>query len=114
MNQVGQKRVLNNIVSPYGLALFSYAVFLFACLIPPAIYTYYMREPDLMFIDPATILFYTLCVAAFLGGSGSLSNFFHRIVLSNARSTPGSIPQPSYSFHWRWAWLCRRFPPSSS
>lgn len=68
MNQVGQKRVLNNIVSPYGLALFSYAFFLFACLIPPSVYTHYMHEPDLMFFDPATILFYTLCVAAFLGG----------------------------------------------
>jgi hypothetical protein len=68
MNQVGQKWVLNNIVSPYGLALFSCAVFLSACLIPPSIYTHYMHEPDLMFLDPATILFYTLCVAAFLGG----------------------------------------------
>lgn len=68
MNQVGQKWLLNNIVSPYGLALFSYALFLFACLIPPSIYTCYMHEPDLMFLDPATILFYTLCVAAFLAG----------------------------------------------
>ena len=68
MNHAGQKRLLNNIVSPYGLALFSYAFFLFACLIPPSIYTYYMHEPDLMFLDPATILFYTLCVAAFLTG----------------------------------------------
>jgi hypothetical protein len=68
MNQVGQKLVLNNIVSPYGLALFSYAFFLFACLIPPSVYTHYMHEPDLMFLDPATILFYSLCVAAFLAG----------------------------------------------
>jgi hypothetical protein len=68
MNQIERKRVLNNIVSPYGLALFSYAVFLFACLIPPSIYTHYMHEPDLMFLDPATILFYTLCVGAFVAG----------------------------------------------
>lgn len=27
-----------------------------------------MHEPDLMFLDPATILFYTLCVAAFWAG----------------------------------------------
>lgn len=68
MSQVWQKRLLNNIVSPYGLALFSYALFLFACLIPPSVYSYHMNEPDLMFLDPATILFYTLCVAAFVAG----------------------------------------------
>jgi len=28
-----------------------------------------MMEPDLMFLDPATILFYTLCVASFLAGA---------------------------------------------
>jgi hypothetical protein len=31
---------------------------------------HYMHEPDLMFFDPATILFYSLCVAAFLAGAG--------------------------------------------
>jgi oligosaccharide repeat unit polymerase len=61
-------RVLDNIVSPYGLALFSYVFFLFACLIPPSFYTHYMNEPDLMFLDPATILFYTLCVVSFILG----------------------------------------------
>src|SRR5258708_32835749 len=60
--------VIRNIVSPYGLAMISYAFFLFACLIPPSIYSYYMMEPDLMFLDPATILFYTLCVASFVAG----------------------------------------------
>ena len=63
-----QSRALNNIVSPYGLAIISYAFFLFACLIPPSVYSHYMNEPDLMFLDPATILFYSLCVAAFLSG----------------------------------------------
>jgi hypothetical protein len=60
--------VIRNIVSPYGLAMISYAFFLFACLIPPSVYSYYMHEPDLMFLDPATILFYTLCIAAFMAG----------------------------------------------
>jgi oligosaccharide repeat unit polymerase len=59
---------LSNIASPYGLAMISYAFFLFACLIPPSVYSHYMAEPDLMFLDPATILFYTLCVASFLAG----------------------------------------------
>jgi hypothetical protein len=60
--------VIRNIVSPYGLATISYAFFLFSCLIPPSVYSSYIHEPDLMFLDPATILFYTLCVAAFLTG----------------------------------------------
>jgi hypothetical protein len=59
---------LNNIASPYGLALISYAFFLFACLIPPSVYTHYMEEPDLMFLDPVAIFFYTLCVASFVAG----------------------------------------------
>jgi hypothetical protein len=29
-----------------------------------------MMEPDLMFLDPATLLFYTLCVGSFLSGAG--------------------------------------------
>ncbi|PSH03643.1 MAG: hypothetical protein CXZ00_11365 [Acidobacteria bacterium] len=68
MNRDGQKRVLSNIVSPYGLAVISYVLFLFAWLIPPSVYTNYMQERDLMFLDPATFLFYTLCVAAFILG----------------------------------------------
>jgi hypothetical protein len=69
MNEPKQNRLLNNIVSPYGLAMISYAFFLFSCLIPPSLYTHYMKEPDLMFLDPATILFYTLCVASFVTGA---------------------------------------------
>jgi oligosaccharide repeat unit polymerase len=68
MSESRRNRVLNNIASPYGLAAISYAFFLFACLIPPSIYTRYMHEPDLMFLDPATILFYSLCVASFVAG----------------------------------------------
>ena len=60
--------VIRNIVSPYGLAMISYTFFLFACIIPPSIYSHYMMEPDLMFLDPATILLYTLCVGAFAAG----------------------------------------------
>jgi hypothetical protein len=55
-------------VSPYGLALFSYAVFLIAWTFPPDVYTSYIQEPDLMFLDPMTFIFYTSCVAAFLFG----------------------------------------------
>ena len=68
--------ISNNIASPYGLAAISYAFFLFACLIPPSFYSHYMGEPDLMFLDPATILFYTLCVLSFAGGALLISWLF--------------------------------------
>jgi hypothetical protein len=68
--------VIRNIVSPYGLAMLSYAFFLFACFIPPSIYSHYMMEPDLMFLDPATILFYTLCVGSFVAGVSLVSWMF--------------------------------------
>jgi hypothetical protein len=70
------RRLLDHIVSPYGLAFISYAFFLFACLIPPSIYSHYMMEPDLMFLDLPTILFYTLCVASFLAGVWLLNWLF--------------------------------------
>lgn len=68
--------MLNNLASPYGLAAISYAFFLFACFIPPSIYTRCMHEPDLMFLDPATILFYTLCVAGFVAGVWFFESLF--------------------------------------
>jgi hypothetical protein len=63
-----RRLTIRNLVSPYGLALFSYAVFLFAWTFPPSVYTSYINEPDLVFLDPLTFLFYTSCVVAFLFG----------------------------------------------
>jgi hypothetical protein len=68
MNSNVGKRSLNHIVSPYGLAAISYAFFLFCCLIPPSVYSHIIGEPDLMFLDPKTILFYSLCVMSFVAG----------------------------------------------
>lgn len=67
---------LLGIVSPYGLAIFSYAVFLFSCLIPPSIYSSYMNEPDLMFLDARTVLVYTLGVLSFILGVWLVSWLF--------------------------------------
>jgi hypothetical protein len=55
-------------VSPYGLAIVSYCIFLFAWIFPPGLYTEYIHEPDLMFMDPEVLCFYSACVAAFLCG----------------------------------------------
>ena len=63
-----KRLAIRNIVSPYGLAMLSYCIFLFAWLFPPGLYTGYVREPDLMFLDPSTFIFYTSCVMAFLLG----------------------------------------------
>lgn len=76
MNQAEQDRVLRNILSPYGLSMLSYGFFLFSCVIPPFLYTQFIHEPDLMFLDSATILFYTLCVAAFSAGVWSFESLF--------------------------------------
>src|ERR1017187_2089046 len=63
-----QDRLVRYLISPYGLALASYAVFLAALFSPPRLYSSFMDEPNLMFLDPASVLFFTLCTARFLGG----------------------------------------------
>jgi len=60
--------VIQNIVSPSGLAIVSYCIFLFAWVFPSGMYTEYIHERDLMFLDPLSFAFYTSCVAAFLLG----------------------------------------------
>jgi hypothetical protein len=81
-------RVLQYIVSPYGLALISSAFFLLSCLMPPSVYTYYMQEPDLMFCDATTILFFSLCVAFFLFGVWLIDFVFPiKPIVEDARST---------------------------
>src|SRR5579875_2801428 len=62
-------------VAPWRLAMYSYLIFLLALIFPPGLYTRYIHEPDLMFMDPLLFLFYSACVLAFLAGlkiAGSL------------------------------------------
>ncbi|HXP07680.1 MAG TPA: hypothetical protein VN828_04255, partial [Acidobacteriaceae bacterium] len=70
-----KRQAIRSIASPYGLAIFSYGLFLFAWLFPPGLYTEYVREPDLMFLNPITLVFFSLCVAAFSLGV-RFSRFF--------------------------------------
>src|ERR1700722_4060003 len=60
--------VIQNIVSPSGLAIISYCIFLFAWVFPSGMYTEFIHEPDLMFLAPLVFAFYPSCVAAFLLG----------------------------------------------
>jgi hypothetical protein len=70
-----KRTVIRSMASPYGLAMLSYCLFLFAWLFPPALYTEYLREPDLMFLNPITLAYFSACVAAFCLGV-RLSRFF--------------------------------------
>jgi hypothetical protein len=70
-----KRLAIRSIASPYGLAMLSYCLFLFAWLFPPGLYTEYVREPDLMFLNPITLAFYSVCVAAFSLGV-HFSRFF--------------------------------------
>jgi hypothetical protein len=63
-----KRTMIQNIVSPSGLAIVSYCIFLFAWLFPSGLYSEYIHEPDLMFLDPLSFGFYTACVLAFLFG----------------------------------------------
>jgi hypothetical protein len=58
-----------NLVSPPGLAVVSFGVFLVAWLFPPGVYTEYMQEPDLMFLDLRSLFYVSWCVAAFIAGT---------------------------------------------
>jgi hypothetical protein len=54
--------------SPYGPVLFSCGVFLFAWFFPPGVYTDRVAEPDRMFLDPLSLIYFFLCAAAFVWG----------------------------------------------
>jgi hypothetical protein len=68
-----KRLILGNLVSPYGLAVVSYSIFLFAWIFPPGLYTQYVEEQNLMFLDPLTFVFYTACVASFMLGVRAFS-----------------------------------------
>ena len=57
-----------NLVSPYSLALISLFIFIVAWVFPPSLYTYYIPEPDRMFLDFTLIVYYLLCVTGFVVG----------------------------------------------
>jgi hypothetical protein len=78
-----QRLTIRNIVSPYGLAFLSFLVFLFAWLFPPQLYMQYVNEPDLMFLEPFSFVFFTVCLLAFLAGVRA-SRFFGAPLESNA------------------------------
>lgn len=77
---------IKNIASPYGLAMVSYAVFLFAWVFPPNVYADFIAEHDHLFLDVKSFVFYTTCVAAFFGGVTSITHFNQRALRSGPRA----------------------------
>ena len=67
--------VLPYLLSPYGLAVVPSCVFLIAWTFPPDVYSHYIREPDLMYLNPLVLVFFIACVAAFLLGVRVIGQF---------------------------------------
>jgi hypothetical protein len=61
--------LLSYVVSPYGLALFSTTLFLFAWFFPSQAYSDIIGEPDYMHLDALTLLFFLLCLIGFFTGN---------------------------------------------
>ena len=68
MSGQATRQVLSNITSPYGVATASYALFVIAWLFPPTLYTYFLKEQDLLFLNMTCFFFYTSCVITFCLG----------------------------------------------
>ena len=76
LNVVKTKRhLVQNIGSPYMMALLSYTVFLLAWMFPGPVYTAFLHEPDLLCFDPLTFAYFTACLIAFLLGVYSADYF---------------------------------------
>ncbi len=60
--------VIRNNASPYGMTAAALLLFLVAFVFPPALYSSYIQEPDLMFLDPASLVFFLMCTLGFLLG----------------------------------------------
>jgi hypothetical protein len=60
--------VIRNNASPYGMTAAALLLFLVAFVFPPALYSSYIQEPDCMFLDPASLVFFLLCTLGFLLG----------------------------------------------
>src|ERR1700677_3258869 len=57
-----------HIASPLRLTQIACVIFVASWVFPPSLYRHYIDEPDLLFLDPATMFFFVLCVAFFLVG----------------------------------------------
>ena len=66
--RIARPLLLNHIVSPYGISILATLGFLIAWTFPPGLYSEMIGEPDLIFFDAETLLYFLLCVAGFWMG----------------------------------------------
>lgn len=59
---------IRNAASPTLIALFSCAIFAFAWVFPPDLYSVYLGEVDWVFLNPLSLLYFGLCVTGFFCG----------------------------------------------
>jgi hypothetical protein len=83
------------LVSPYGLAAFSCLLFAVAWLFPPGLYTELMQEPDLLFLNIPSALFYAACVTGFFVGLYLVDSYFPTERLTDPEPRP-SISQTAF------------------
>ena len=74
------------LVSPYGPTLFPLVLLIISFLFPPSIYSYYVQEPDYMFLNMKMFSFAALCFCLYYMGSSIPSlRFCPRIKLNNKK-----------------------------
>jgi hypothetical protein len=76
MSRLRRSSVLVYLISPYGLALISALVFALAWIFPPRLYARIMDEPDLLFLNIESALFYGACVVGFILGVFLIDFYF--------------------------------------
>jgi len=94
-NLIPARAARATLLSPYGLALVSFTFFVLVWILPPRIYTTYLEERDLLFLDPASMLLYTLCVGAFVAGLKLVDIFFPSVIAPLARIRT-RLPGPAF------------------
>ena len=85
-----------NILSPWGLAIASYLIFMIGIVFPSRLYSELLHEEDLMYMNIKLWSFYTLCVVCFLLGVYSV-NTIRPVQLS--RSGKSVVPKCSATIY---------------
>jgi hypothetical protein len=92
MPYIRRSSLLVYFISPYGLATISCFTFAIAWLFPPEMYTQLVEEPDLLFLNIESALFYAACVAGFLLGLYLVEAYLPAERLVDRQLEPGISP----------------------
>ena len=92
MSYIRRSSVLVYFISPYGLATISCFLFGIAWLFPPKMYAELMEEPDLLFLNLESALFFAACVASFFLGLYLVDAYLPPERLVDRQLEPGISP----------------------